>query len=148
MTRAALALAALSLLGTPAISGATHGGSISATWIAYSARIDYDRGRGGAVMTPGTQRLVIAGNRWKYGASSGAVRVSPIVAADWRRWGVASYGPTRKATFAGWGKARADGPIEEEAGRVDFIWIMYRAQPPLVRWPGTISLKFGRLGNL
>jgi hypothetical protein len=147
VTKSALALVFLSLLLAPALPGATHGGGLSGTWIAYSARIDYDGGRGGAVMTPGTQRLVISGTRWKFGASSGTVALGRISAADWKRWGVTSYGPTRKATFVGWNRGRADGPVEEEASRVDFVWVLYRAKPPLVRSPATISLKFGRLGN-
>ncbi len=137
----------LALAAPAAVFAARQGGGLSATWIAYSSRIDYDGGRGSAVMPAGTQRLVIGGSHWQYGASSGTVKVSAITAADWTRWGVSSYGPTRKATFVGWNHGRADGPLEEEPGRVDFVWIMYRAKPPTVRWPATISLKFGHLGN-
>lgn len=141
-----LALVVLALAAPAAVLAARTGGGLSATWIAYSARIDYDNGSG-SVMPAGTQRLVISGKHWRYGASSGTVKVAPISAADWTRWHISPYGPTRKATFVGWNHGRADGPLEEEPGRVDFIWILYRAKPPTVHAPGTVSLKFGRLGN-
>jgi hypothetical protein len=144
--RIVLVLAVLALAAPAVVLAARSGGGLSATWIGYSARIDYDNGSF-STMPAGTQRLVIGGSRWRFGSSSGTVKVSPIAAADWTRWGISPYGPTRKATFAGWNHGKADGPLEEEPGRVDFIWILYRAKPPVVHAPGLVSLKFGRLGN-
>ena len=142
--RATVAVGAVALLGATAVPGATRSAGISTTWRVYSARIDYDSGSY-SVMPPGTRQLVIGGNRWTFGSSSGTVKVVPIAGADWKRWRIRSYGPTRRAVFAGWSGGKADGPIEEESGRADFIWVIYRAAPPVVHAPGTISLKFGRL---
>jgi hypothetical protein len=141
-----LAVVLLALALPAVVLGARAGGGLSATWIAYSARIDYDNGSG-ATMPAGTQRLVISGRHWRYGSSAGTVTVGPIAAADWTRWGISPYGPTRKATFRGWSHGTADGPLEEEPSRVDFVWILYRVKPPTVHSPGLVSLKFGRLGN-
>ena len=141
--RAALAAGVALLIGVAA-SAAAGRGEISTTWRVYSARIDYDNGSY-SVMPPGTRRLVVSDSGWRFGSSAGAVRIVRITGADWKRWRVTAYGPTRKAVFAGWSGGAADGPLEESAGRVDFIWVIYRARPPLVHAPGTVSLKFGRL---
>ena len=58
---------------------------------------------------------------------------------------MSSFGPTQKIVLKGWSGSVGDGPIEQSGGRVDFFWVIYRAVPPLVRRPATISMKFGRI---
>ncbi|MBI2888161.1 MAG: hypothetical protein HYY02_13285 [Chloroflexi bacterium] len=115
------------------------------TWRVYSAQIYYDDGRRGPDNPARYGRLELqAGGVWQYGTSTGRWSVSPISAEDWNRWGVQPYGPTRKLALSGWGGGLADGPTEESAGVVDFLWVIYRAGPPTVSAPATIWLKFGR----
>ena len=90
-----------------------------------------------------TRRLTLSGGRWHFGTSSGRFRVAAITAADWTKWGIEAYGPTRKVVFSGWSGATATGPIEGTGAQVDFFWLMYPARPPVVRTAGVVSLKFG-----
>lgn len=114
------------------------------SWRVYSERIYYDIGGGGALGIPTTRRLeLLSGGRWKFGDSEGKFTVPEITGEDWARWGVNSYGPSRKIILDGWNGATADGPIEETAGQVDFIWVIYHVEPPTVQNPGTVWLKFG-----
>jgi len=94
-------------------------------------------------MPPTTRRLTLAGSSWQFGSSSGRFRVAPITNADWRRWGVQPYGPTRKVVFSGWSGGTGTGPIEGTGANVDFFWLIYPARPPVVGAPGVVSLKFG-----
>lgn len=123
-------------------------GEFAGSWRAYSERIYYDRGGAGALLSIAkgnaiTRTLKISSDgRWEFGDSKGTWTVSAITDEDWSRWGISPYGPTRKVVLDGWNKASADGPAEEST-RVDFIWVIYHVEPPLVQNPGTIWIKFG-----
>jgi hypothetical protein len=113
-------------------------------WRVYSARLYFDAGGGGDFGTPASRLLTLAaGGTWKYGPSTGTWAVQPVKSADWKRWEVSAYGPTRKLVVVGWSKGTADGPIEESNGRVDFMWLIYHVQRPVVSDPGIVDLKFG-----
>jgi hypothetical protein len=126
--------------------GQTVGGqTIAGSWRAYSERLFYDRGGAGTTITAVSTRLEILPNgTWTFGSANGKWRIAPIAGSDWKRWGTKPYGPTRRAVFEGWHDGTADGPIEEEPGRVNFVWVIYHADPPVVRAPGTVQMKFGR----
>lgn len=113
-------------------------------WRIYSETIFYDAGgSGGAV--PVTRLLELnSDGTWEFGDSKGSWSVSAVSEKDWVEWGVDSYGPTRKIVLSGWSGGEADGPIEEGEERIDFFWVIYRAEPPLVENPGQVQIKFGR----
>ena len=114
------------------------------SWRIFSERIFYDIGGAGSSIVPVTRNLeLLKSGTWKFGDSQGTWTVTEITNDDWTRWGVNPYGPTRKMRLDKWNKAVADGPIEENKGYVDFIWVIYHVEPPLVQNPGNIWLKFG-----
>lgn len=113
-------------------------------WRVYSESIFYDAGGSNFLETPATTLLQInADQTWSFGSSTGTWSVQAIADADWQKWGVNSYGPTRKLVLNGWNGETNDGPIEETASRVDFMWVIYRVGPPIVQDPGQIQMKFG-----
>lgn len=126
-------------------SGSAGGDSaLAGTWRVLSSRLDYDAG-GAGVAPDATRHLELRANgRWEFGSSSGSWSVRAIDDADWSRWGVDSYGPTRKIVLAGWNGSEGDGPIEESSGGVDFVWVIYRVGPPVVSAAGQVQMKFGR----
>ncbi len=127
----------------PSVSDADTG--LVGSWRVFSERIFYDIGGAGSMATPVTRTLELAKDgTWKFGDSKGTWTVTEIITDDWSRWDVDSYGPTRKVTFENWNEASADGPIEEANGAVDFIWVIYHVEPPLVENSGTVWLKFGK----
>ena len=119
------------------------------TWKVYSQRLFYDEGGGGTALsassgTATTQTLSLKSDgSWTYGDSSGKWSVSAITDVDWTAWKINSYGPSRKITLDGWNKASASGPVEEDAGTVNFVWALYRTGPPTTSKPGTVQIKFG-----
>jgi len=114
------------------------------SWRIFSERIFYDIGGAGSSIVPVTRNLeLLKDGTWRFGDSQGTWTVTEITSEDWARWDINSYGPTRKMILDNWNKAVADGPIEETKGYVDFIWVIYHVEPPLVQNPGTAWLKFG-----
>ena len=117
-------------------------------WRIYSEAIYYDEGGNDWLDSPSSRMLSLNGDgTWEFGDSSGTWEVKDITPDDWTRWGVGSYGPTRKLVAQNWNKGAADGPIEESASRVDFVWVIYHMNPPTVTWPGTIWMKFGHTSS-
>lgn len=113
-------------------------------WRVYSEAIFYDEGGNNFLETPTTRLLELKkGGKWTFGDSSGTWTVEDITDEDWSKWGVRDYGPTRKIVLYDWDDDVSDGPIEETASRVDFIWVIYHAEPPIVSKPGQIQMKFG-----
>lgn len=111
-------------------------------WRAYSARIYYDKG-GGGTASRFTQPLKLsAQGEWNFETSAGKFTVENINGGDWKRWGIAPYGPKRKIVLLNWNSSKADGPIEESSGRVNFIWVIYKVRPPVATSPGTVWIKF------
>lgn len=76
-----------------------------------------------------TRLLELRNNRWTFSSSSGLYTIGTIEPRDWDRWGVQPYGPTRKIILFDWNKDIADGPIEETQDGIDFIWVIYKADP-------------------
>lgn len=114
------------------------------SWKVFSERIFYDMGGAGAAAVPVTRNLeLLKDGTWSFGDSKGTWIATEITNEDWGRWDINSYGPTRKITMNGWNNGIADGPVEESSGRIDFIWVIYHVEPPLVENAGTIWLKFG-----
>ena len=113
-------------------------------WRAFSSRMFYDIGGGGAVGSGTGQPLEInADGSWQLSTSAGKWRVESINLEDWKKWNIESYGPTRKIILENWNGGIADGPAEESDGRVDFFWVMYRAEPPTVSSSGQVQAKYG-----
>ncbi|MBI5226284.1 hypothetical protein HY994_03525 [Candidatus Micrarchaeota archaeon] len=114
-------------------------------WRVYSQSIYYDDGGSNFLETPATTLLQLnADQTWSFGSSSGTWSIQPIAETDWQKWGVSSYGPTRKLVLNGWNGGTNDGPIEESGSRVDFMWVIYRVVPPTVSAPGQVQMKFGQ----
>ena len=114
-------------------------------WRVFSERIFYDIGGAGALGIPVTRNLEIKEDgTWQFGTSTGTWEIANITDEDWKKWGIDSYGPTRKITFNNWNNAVSNGPIEETNGRIDFIWSIYHVEPHLVQNPGTVWIKFGQ----
>lgn len=124
-------------------SGSSTGPPVSGTWREYSATISYDAGGGGSEATSTQELSLQSSGSWSFGSSHGHWSVEPIVAADWKRWGLTPYGPTWKLVLTGWNGGSSQGPIETSGGRADFVWIIYHASPPLVQAAATIWLKLG-----
>ncbi len=117
-------------------------------WRAYSEAIFYDSGGSKYLDRAVTRVLEIkADGTWAFGTSSGTWKVDPVSFADWQKWDTSDYGPTRKMTLNGWNGGVADGPIEETESRVDFIWVIYKEEPPTVSSPGQVQIKFGHAIN-
>jgi len=113
-------------------------------WRAFSEYIYYDEGASNILDTASTRILELKTNhRWEFGSSGGTWGVEDIADADWEKWKTGSYGPTKKIVLNGWSNGVGDGPIEETESRIDFMWIIYRAEPPTVSKPGQIQIKFG-----
>ena len=113
-------------------------------WRILSERIFYDIGGAGATAVPVTRNVELRSDAsWSFGDSTGTWMIQNIADDDWVRWGVDSYGPTRKMILEEWHDGRADGPIEERDGVIDFFWIIYHVDPPLVENAGTVWLKLG-----
>ncbi|MBI2445586.1 DcrB-related protein [Candidatus Micrarchaeota archaeon] len=114
-------------------------------WRVYSQAIYYDAGAWNYLDTPATTLLEIrADQTWTFSTSTGTWSIQAIEESDWQKWGVPSYGPTRKLVLNGWNGETNDGPIEESESRVDFMWVIYRVGPPIVSSPGQIQMKFGQ----
>ena len=138
----------------PGASGGRNSGSTDSvligTWRVYSERLFYDDGGGGTTFsassgTAVTQTLKLNNDgTYTYGDSKGNWKMSSVSDSDWISWGITSYGSTRKITLEGWNKGTASGPLEEESGVVNFVWVLYKVGPPTVSKPGTVHLKFGR----
>ncbi len=137
--------------GTPTASG-ERGGTTSAMdrdlltgeWRVYSQTLFYDAGGSGGAdaSSSSTTRLRLGSDgTWRFGRSRGTWRVAPTDDDAWERWGVEAYGPEMRVVLDGWGGEGADGPIETDGGRVDFLWVIYRVEEPS---PGTVQMKFGR----
>lgn len=129
--------------GTPAAPPANPGEFVG-LWRVFSSRLFYDAGGGGAVGTGTGQPLELnSDGTWQLSASAGTWAVENISEEDWKAWNVNSYGPDRKIVLDNWNGATASGPVEESGGRVDFFWMIYRAEPPTVSSPGQVQAKYG-----
>ena len=130
-----------------AVSSTINSKSLVGSWRAYPQNLYYDVGGSIRVPTPSSRKLELKANgKWAFGSSSGTWKVADITTADWEKWGVQPYGPTKKIVLNNWNKKGADGPIEESPtvkGRVDFIWVIYKVEPPVVRSAGMMHAKFG-----
>ncbi|MFH1125828.1 MAG: hypothetical protein V1703_01770 [Candidatus Altiarchaeota archaeon] len=114
------------------------------SWRIYSEAVFYDRGGNDYLDTPSSRLLELNEDEtWKFGDSSGTWATAPVEASDWGRWGVSDYGPSRKVILNGWNKGVGDGPIEESGDGVDFFWVIYHAEQPVLTWPGQVQIKFG-----
>ena len=111
-------------------------------WRAYSEAIYYDSGGNNYLDTASTRLLYInADGSWEFGSSGGRWETKNIEDSDCAKWDTNSYGPARKIVLNGWNDGVGDGPIEEGAARVDFIWLIYRTEASL--GPGQVQIKFG-----
>ena len=118
---------------------------VSGKWRVYSEKIFYDIGGSGGFGINSGRDLELQNNgKWKFGDSQGTYSLADITPEDWSQWQIGSYGPTQKITLNNWNKGVADGPIEESEERVDFVWVIYHVEPPLVQNAGTVWIKFGR----
>ncbi len=114
-------------------------------WRAFSSRLFYDAGGGGAVGSDTGHPLEINDDgSWQLSTSSGKWRIESIQESDWKVWGIDAYGPSRKMVLDNWNGKTATGPVEESNGKVDFFWVIYRAEPPIVSAPGQVQAKYGR----
>ena len=114
-------------------------------WRAFSSRLFYDVGGGGAVGSDTGHPLEINDDgSWQLSTSAGKWRVESIQDGDWKSWGIDAYGPSKKMVLDNWNGKTASGPVEESNGGVDFFWVIYRAEPPVVSAPGQVQAKYGR----
>ena len=135
-------------MAPPAVEARKEG--VEGVWKVYSQRLFYDEGGAGPWLSASEGTAVTQGLRikndgvWEYGSSSGKWSVSSITESDWKAWGINSYGPTRKIVLQDWngnGKT-ASGPIEKSTN-IDFVWVIYRVEPPTVQKQGIVNMKFG-----
>lgn len=118
---------------------------LAGAWRVASQRIFYDAGGGGSVTRATSRPLeLLDDGSWAYGDSQGSWSVAPIEEPDWTTWNCAAYGPKRKIVLHGWNGGVASGPLEEADGRVDFVWVIHRIEPPSVSSPGVMHIKLGR----
>ncbi len=113
------------------------------TWRIYSESLYYDAGGGGVLDSSevvGTDLVLSSDGSWQFGSSSGSWSVAAIDGSEWDRWAVSPYGPTRKIVLQGWNGSTGDGPLDEETGYVDFVWVIYHVESAD---PGTVYMKFG-----
>jgi hypothetical protein len=150
---ATLCLALLPISLVIAADAGAHPTDFVGSWRVFSERIFYDLGGAGAwtsasAGTATTRLLEIhADGKWDFGSSKGTWEVQPIGPTDWQRWRVKPYGPTRKMVLSHWhGSDDSIGAIEETS-RVNFFWVRYHVEPPLVHKPGTIKMKFGHAAS-
>ncbi len=130
---------------TPAPAQTSMAPELVRKWRVYSQAVYYDSGGHNFLETPATTLLQLnADQTWTFSSSSGTWSAQAIEESDWLKWGVPSYGPTRKLVLVGWNGETNDGPIEESEARVDFMWVIYRVGPPAVSSPAQIQMKFGQ----
>jgi hypothetical protein len=125
-------VAILTALGTGLDGASTAAAETSAQelagmWRAYSARIYYDEGGGGSTGGFTVPLELTADGQWHFGKSHGTFKVSQITDDDWARWGVNSYGPTRKVTFNDWSSSTADGHMDIWNVNRDLVRVTHRA---------------------
>ncbi|HLC79052.1 MAG TPA: hypothetical protein VJG83_01355 [archaeon] len=117
-------------------------------WRAYSKYAYYDAGGSSAMETSSIILLYLNADRsWIYGTGSGNWSVEEITASDWPRWGIEPYNAKYKITLQGWNGASADGPIDQTATGVNFLWAIYDADSQELTAPGQIQMKFGHVPN-
>ncbi|MDO8627626.1 MAG: hypothetical protein Q7K42_04125, partial [Candidatus Diapherotrites archaeon] len=116
-------------------------------WRAYSKGIYYDDGDWDFAETPTELMKLFDDNTWSHGSLNGTWETLPIQENDWTKWGIESYGPTRKMFLHGWPNKEnpdgADGPIEERGAIVDYFWTIYRTDAPEEKSPAQVQMKFG-----
>ncbi|MBI2579395.1 MAG: hypothetical protein HYW27_00655 [Candidatus Aenigmarchaeota archaeon] len=116
-------------------------------WRAYSEAIFYDAGGSDYLDAASTIILGInSDGTWEFGSSGGTWKTESITDADWKKWATNAYGPTRKIVLNGWNDGVGDGPLEEGAARVDFIWLIYRNEKASLG-PGQVQIKFGHTSS-
>ncbi len=128
----------------PQADPVAHPKELVGSWRALSSRIFYDIGGGGALGSGTGRPLEInQDGSWQFGTSAGTWEVVEIKVEDWKKWNVSAYGPKKKMVLSKWNKNGADGPIEESDSKVDFFWVIYKAEPPTVSAAGQIQVKYG-----
>ncbi len=133
-------------LSTPGIPGVNDEPKLVGEWRIYSSFMYFDAGGAEGNLNSSVSSRLLKLNSdggWEFGSSSGKWTVSEITEEDWQNWGVDAYGPARKITLNGWSGSKGDGPIEETEERIDFFWVIYRAEPPVVTRAGQVQTKFG-----
>lgn len=90
-----------------------------------------------------TERLELKPDgSWSFGSSSGSWEVASIEKSDWQEWKIENYGPTRKIILNNWESRTWSGPIEENDGQIDFLWVIYDVD--IGNGLQQMQLKFGR----
>ncbi len=84
-----------------------------------------------------------ADGKWVLGTSSGSWRVTNIKTSDWAKWGIESYGPSRKIILEGWNDDIVDGPVEEAESNINFFWVIYDVTLENYGEPNQIQVKYG-----
>lgn len=116
--------------------------SVIGEWMAYSKGVYYDNGDFRYPPTPNQVLLIDEDNTWLFGNYTGRWELSPIKDEDWNLWGISPYFPKEKITLYGWNDDIASGPVEGGA-TAQFIWVIYRADPPFENAPSQVQMKFG-----
>lgn len=129
----------------PAVELADPTALLAGKWRALSKYAYYDSGGSAAMQASSTILLYLnADKTWGYGTSSGTWNVSEITQADWAKWKVEPFGAKYRLTLEGWQGGSADGPVEQSAQKVDFVWAIYRATPDETTTPAQVQMKFGK----
>ncbi len=112
-------------------------------WQVYAETVFYDTGERSWPDAPGKDLLELKANHtWNFGSATGTWAVQDLTDTDGARWATNLPGATRKLILYGWNEDLADGPLEEANGRVDSLWLLYRAGPPKLSRPGQVQMKF------
>lgn len=118
--------------------------SVVRNWRAYSETVYFDNGNWAFLETPVELLELNPDHTWKFGKKSGIWEIKFIEEIDWGKWGIGSYGPVKKIVLYDWVEnGFADGPLEEDGDRIDYLWLIYRGSPPEIKENGQIQLKFG-----
>lgn len=129
---------------TETLDESSHPKELLGLWRVFSSRLFYDVGGSGVVGSGTGHPLEInKDGTWQLSTSAGTWKVQSINEDDWKTWNVPSYGPKRKIVLDKWNGGTGNGPIEESNDGVDFFWIIYRAEPPIVSSSGQVQAKYG-----
>lgn len=105
----------------------------------------YDTGGEEHLFSPTTLLLELKSDgTWQFGKMAGTWTATGLKDEDIKLWNMRDAAVKSKITLNGWENGIAEGPITESEKGVEFIWLIYRVQPPNAQWPGQTRIKFGR----
>jgi len=114
--------------------------SVPSKWFVSSAIVRYVDGSIGSI--EGFHQMELYADTWVYEGNYSEWEVEFITDSDWEKWGIEEGLAERKIVLQDWIGGAADGPIDEEEGRMKMFTIIYRTVDS--GKAGQVQLRFER----